>query len=368
MGPGRGWAGESGSLSRHRVCIEMNRRMDGRLVLVLALVLVAASFVGALGLATGCGSDPDPAKGAEEAPADGGGRGASDSGRAPDSRVADEVEPADRDELITRYAPHLHLNPEDPNLPANVDWYLGRVSMRFHHDNCKDHEVLPLGSVTQAALVEQRHPLNGSLCRHDDAKVVDSRTSELFFLEIASPDETYLGAPRSEWKTYAVWRPSETAGRIDIEYWFFYPFNDNVAMFDHESDWEHVRVTVDPKAESGRGAATAVKLSQHHEGQTFEMGDAALSMDGTHPVAYVAKGTHANYPSPGTFKIEGTGGAALDVARAAAPADVWKTETAVVDIGTRAKPKNGQLFVQYWGRWGEIRDLPETNGIVRHFP
>lgn len=325
-----------------------------------------------------CGADAveppprePPAAGEEPAPSIG---GPSDDDPSKDAdpnapSPSDPAPPQTQQAIIERFAPHVHLNPDDPNRPANVDWYLSRVSMRYHHDNCKDHEILPLGEVTQARLVEQRHFDNKSLCRHDDGKETTSLTSDRFFLEIADAASTYAGSPRADWKTYAVWVPSEKAPLVDIEYWFFYPFNDNVAMFDHESDWEHVRVTVDPSGDGGKGTAVEVKFSQHHGGQVLAIGRAPLKMDGgTHPVAYSAKGTHANYPEPGTYDIEGTGGAAKDVAREAPAADVWKTESSVVLIGTRDAPKNGQLFVKYWGRWGEIRDLPETNGVTRHFP
>jgi hypothetical protein len=235
--------------------------------------------------------------------------------------------------------------------------------MRFHHDNCPDHQVLALGKVTQTSLVAQEHEDNQSLCRHDSSKKVTSTTSEGFFLEVVD-HAAYAGSPRAEWKTYVVSRP-RMSGLLDIEYWFFYPFNENVAMFDHESDWEHVRVTADPKTET----AVEVKFSQHHGGETLPANDPKLTWDGTHPVVYAAKGTHANFPIEGTFPIEGVPlDLAKDTTKAAAPGDVWKTETSLVEVGTRAAPKNGQVFVKYWGRWGELGDLPETNGVTRHFP
>lgn len=274
--------------------------------------------------------------------------------------------PATQDELTKTFAPHLHLHPADPYRPANVDWYLSRVSMRYNHSNCPDHELFPVGKVTQANLVAQTHEDNGSLCRHDGGKKVTSIASEGFFLEIGN-EATRKGAPRAEWKTYAVWRPL-ASGLVNIEYWIFYPYNDGFSIFNHESDWEHVRVTIDPKGNGGQGTATEVKLSAHKGGTILKVGDAKLKMEGTHPVAYVANGTHANYPQPGTFEIEGTQGVAKDNAKAVAPAEVWKTENVIVSIGTRAKPKNGQVFVKFWGRWGEINDVPETNGITRHFP
>lgn len=275
----------------------------------------------------------------------------------------DETAPATRDQLIASFAPHLHLHPDDQSLPANVDWYLARVSLRFNHDNCPDHEILALGKVTQAALVAQAHEDNESFCRHDATKKVTSTNSDHFFLEVAD-HASYGGAPRAEWKTYVVWRP-QTSGLVNVEYWFFYPFNDGFTVFNHESDWEHVRVTVDPKT----AKATEVKLSRHKSGEILAATDPKLKWDGTHPIAYAAKGSHANYALEGTFAIEGVPlDVAKDTTKAAAPANVWKTEGSVVDVGTRAAPKNGQVFVKYWGRWGEIGDLPETSGVTRHFP
>lgn len=275
----------------------------------------------------------------------------------------DPTAPATRDQLVAAFAPHLHLHPDDEHLPANVDWYLARVSLRFNHDNCPDHEILALGKVTQAALVAQEHEDNKSLCRHDSSKKVTSASSDHFFLEVAD-HASYGGAPRAQWKTYVVWRP-QTSGLVNVEYWMFYPFNDGFTVFNHESDWEHVRVTIDPKTEK----AVEVKLSRHKSGEILAANDPKLKWDGTHPVVYAAKGSHANYALEGTFAIEGVPlDVAKDTTKAAAPADVWKTEGSVVQVGTRAAPKNGQVFVKYWGRWGEIGDLPETSGVTRHFP
>ena len=36
--------------------------------------------------------------------------------------------------------------------PANVDWYLSRVHMRFHHDGCPDCAILALGSDGRAGV------------------------------------------------------------------------------------------------------------------------------------------------------------------------------------------------------------------------
>lgn len=274
---------------------------------------------------------------------------------------------ATQSQLIERFAPHLHLNPDDAYRPANVDWYLARVSMRYNHPSCPDHELLALGKVTQAALGAQSHADDKAFCVHDGSASRSSASSDSFFLEVAS-SATYKGAPRAEWKTYVVWRP-KAGGLVDAEYWAFYPYNDGFLTFNHEADWEHVTVSIDPKANGGQGRALRVFFSAHKGGATSNVGDPLLEMDGTHPISYVAKGTHANYGKPGTYGIPGIPlGVAKDVAKAAPAADVWKTEGSTVLVGTRAAPKNGQLFVKYWGRWGQIGETSETSGITRHFP
>lgn len=286
---------------------------------------------------------------------------------APSPEDDPAMPPATQDQLVKAFAPRLHLHPSDTFRPANVDWFLARVSLRFAHPDCASHELLGLGKVTQAALAAATHTSNGTGCAHDAAKVAKSTASDAFYLDIAS-DTTQKGAPRADWKTYVVWRPRSTGGLVDIEYWTFYPWNDGFSIFNHPSDWEHVRTTIDPKANGGQGKLVEVKLSAHKGGTILKAGDAKLKMDGTHPISYVAKGTHANYAAPGTYDIEGTYGIAKDEAKTAPAADVWKQETTIVLVGTRAAPKNNQVFVKYWGRWGEPSDLPEASGVTRHFP
>ncbi len=300
------------------------------------------------------GVDEDPDKDADPA--------------APSPPDDPAMTPATQSELVKRFAPHLHLHPSDTTRPANVDWFLSRVTMRFRHDNCPDHEVLGLGKVTQASLVAQSHDDNKSLCQHDSSKVASSTASDHFFVQIAD-DATRKGAPRVDWKTYVVWRPRKTGGLVDVEYWAFYAYNDGFTVFNHEADWEHVRVTIDPKGEGGQGKATEVKWSAHKGGTILSATDAKIVWElGTHPVSYVAKGSHANYPRPGTYEIPGTVVAKDEAQPASTTTPVWKTEETLVFVGTRAAPKNNQVFIKYWGYWGANGSLPETDGITRHFP
>jgi len=84
-----------------------------------------------------------------------------------------------------------------------------------------------------------------------------------------------------------------TAGRIAIEYWFLYLYND---FYDkHEADWEGVTVILET------GAPLGVSYSAH-QGRRWSTWS-AQSTSGTHPIVYVARGSHANYPHAGSYSI-----------------------------------------------------------------
>lgn len=285
---------------------------------------------------------------------------------APSPEDDPTLPPATQDELIERFAPHVHLNPDDPNRPANVDWYLARVSMRFHHNNCPDHELLPLGKVTQASLIAQSHADNKSLCRHDDGKIAKSTTSDRFFLEVAD-SATYKGAPRSEWKTYVVWRP-KMGGLVDVEYWFFYPYNDNGGPINHESDWESVIVRLQPDR-----SVHGVYFCQHGHCDNFRSA-AQLTWLGSHPTGWVADGSHATYPTvnecndaPFTAEATGPNCSTNDAYRWFTWAGGKGTQAGyqgagVVNVGEKTRPLADQHFIDYGGTWGEQGSTETTSG------
>jgi hypothetical protein len=90
-----------------------------------------------------------------------------------------------------------------------------------------------------------------------------------------------------------------------LEYWFFY-YDDvysyayppsNFIWQAHEGDWEVANVVLD---ENDQPVSTA--YSQHCLGQTRAW-TATPKVDGTHPIVYVALGSHANYFTAGTHPI-----------------------------------------------------------------
>jgi len=85
-------------------------------------------------------------------------------------------------------------------------------------------------------------------------------------------------------------------GRLALQYWFFYVFNDFNDK--HEGDWEMIQLDFDaPTAEAALATRPAeVGYSQHTGAEKASWGDSKLQLvDGTHPVVYSALGSHANY-------------------------------------------------------------------------
>lgn len=94
-----------------------------------------------------------------------------------------------------------------------------------------------------------------------------------------------------------------TRTRIVLSYWLFYPFNlwtvatpaNELIWRTHEGDWEEVVVVLDRS-----GKPLQVGYSQHCSGARRTW--ARAPKRGLRPLAYVARGSHANYPARGTHR------------------------------------------------------------------
>jgi hypothetical protein len=84
-------------------------------------------------------------------------------------------------------------------------------------------------------------------------------------------------------------------GKLSVQYWFYYTFNDFTDK--HESDWEMAQVefAASSAAVALRVGPYEVDLSQHAGGERSGWTDTKLQKQGTHPVIYDATGSHANY-------------------------------------------------------------------------
>ena len=140
-------------------------------------------------------------------------------------------------------------------------------------------------------------------------------------------------------------------GRIAIQYWLFYYYNDWYNK--HEGDWEMIQVELDAAGQPARAV-----YAQHHGG-TKRPWDAVDKVDGTHPLAYVAQGSHATYFAGDAIYPQG--------------ADVGNRRIEVYDRTGSVGPvtpavqlisESDTPWLRFAGNWGEraIGDLSGPTG------
>lgn len=313
-------------------------------------------------LLAGCmGSDPT-------GPMPGGDDGVDPPFEVTDPTDADEDGiPEQREErLMALFGPELHLAPdaEDWTRPANVDWYLARVHMRFDHAGCPDDGILDLGKVTFTNIAAQTHPMKSGtlgLCNHTDEMRDSSKKHLEFFLQPTDDDAVHLGlATPSDWRVYTQVRPSSyvradgKAAAWDLQVWTFFPYNDFFASANHEGDWEHVTISI-----ALDETFVSAFYATHHTGLRID-DPTKIAWSGTHPVGYVADGSHATYPTVGA---QSTGFPGVDD-HTYDNGPVWRTWENYKNLGAIGHVLNEQTWASYGGRWGEVGELDDTSGPV----
>ena len=256
---------------------------------------------------------------------DGSGRGiraarAAISVRAPrpldrDDADRDGLPDALEDALAVRYAPVVVLAPGEHHRPASTRWLLARVA--------------PPG-------------MSGS----DVARALLAGRLQLAHAEFS--DEVRAGsADPHDWVTYVHVYPRVDGG-INVQYWFFYPYNRAPLFFDHEGDWEHVTVDLAPG-----GAPRAVYFSEHgNNSPGVYRAWADVRRLGDHPIVLSARGTHASYPDQSSVAWFDHASQCRDVEACADP--VWRTWQAggLANVGERGATFGEGDVLAYAGRWG----------------
>ena len=182
--------------------------------------------------------------------------------------------------LAAKYAPVLRLAAGERYRPLRVEDYLTKTVLRSGSP--------PRGTLDQAA------PTLFSLPVTPAPAYLDIRGAEPSARATRYPSieqQLELARPRPTVYFHLAYQPA--AGRIAIEYWFLYLYND---FYDqHEADWEGVTVVLE------NGIPLGATFSQH-QGRKW-VAWSALSVTAGHPIIYVARGSHAEYPKAGSYSI-----------------------------------------------------------------
>lgn len=144
---------------------------------------------------------------------------------------------------------------------------------------------------------------------------------------------------------------SQVEGGIQIQYWFFYPFNGPTIGFGtHQGDWEHFSVITDAKCEKVQ------KFRAYAHGQSdqwFDIESGEASTEDGHLVAYSAVNSHATYLTEGSH-----GGGTAITKDYTSKGDRWFPDNLInpgeqtCATAGRAPMSEDFAYVDYGGNWG----------------
>ena len=264
-------------------------------------------------------------------------------------------------ELADRYAPVVRLveqkeecGPGEPYRPIDINAILGEptVALRGPWTGSDLVKIAPTGADLGKGLYEYHldfpgNPLRPGCSYEQWARRVTQGTKPTTYAHVATEK-----------------------GRLALQYWFFYPFNDFNNT--HEGDWEMIQLNFDaPDAQQALEThPTEVGYSQHEGAERAAWDDEKLNrVGGTHPVVYAAEGSHANFYDSALFlgrsASEGVG---CDDTRGPSTQIRPVVDTIPSDPAAAYK---AYPWIAFEGRWGELQPAffngptgPEHEGAV----
>jgi hypothetical protein len=151
---------------------------------------------------------------------------------------------------------------------------------------------------------------------------------------------------------------SEHPGKLAVQYWFYYTFNDFTNK--HEGDWEMAQVDFDAATpeQALRTGPYQVDYAQHSGGERAAWhGDPKLTKEGTHPLDYIATGAHAGFFQRKLYLGKG-GTAVFGCEDTRNTTEQFSMQTVVVP--DTPVPADSQFaWLNFQGRWGQLQ--PSVN-------
>jgi hypothetical protein len=250
------------------------------------------------------------------------------------------------EQLAKRYAPVVRLSEQaepcgngEPYMPSEVDALMGNSGVAFRGPWRKT-DLVKVAPTSQDLR-------RGYLGYHLD-----------FPGDALSPGCDYEKWARHITKgfpsvTYAhVVTERDRPGKVALQYWFFYVFNDWNNL--HEGDWEMIQVIFDAAdaADALGTSPSQVGYSQHSSAERTEWGSEEMELvDGTHPVVYPAEGSHANFFAPALF-LGRDSRAGVGCDNTTAPHHEIRPRVAFVPTRS-SEYLQDYPWLAFEGRWGE---------------
>jgi len=247
---------------------------------------------------------------------------------------------ADHDDLLRRFAPLLRYDSNEQYfVDSAVQWTdcpnneLRRADVADGKKGKVLARAVPSGSQTKLTLA--------FLGREKYASGEPFLEGDIIGHSGRDYREAYvrLRRERPELRNRMYGRAVEHNGRLWLQYWFWYFYNDYQLAFDaglHEGDWEMVQLRMHPEEDQPDLAVYA----QHRYGEKRSWRD--VRKDGERPLVYVARGSHASYFEAGFHQTE----AWYDLADGRRPAPEIELDLVRAD---------SHAWMLWKGRWGDTK-------------
>ncbi|MGE5124025.1 MAG: hypothetical protein ACM3H7_05865, partial [Acidobacteriaceae bacterium] len=187
-------------------------------------------------------------------------------------------------ELAQSYAPVFYFHADEIYFPQPVDVLTGITRMRQNVHLWFDATIMNLPAIQDLFTTpgDQNYFLDQWFGDTGSSELTNYSSHQAIYESTLSPR---AGGPGPV--VYAHVARQEDPDYITIQYWIFYFYNNWFNK--HEGDWELVQVILSANAQP-----QWTVYSQHHGGVRRSWVTTPKEGD-SHPVVYVARGSHANY-------------------------------------------------------------------------
>jgi hypothetical protein len=179
--------------------------------------------------------------------------------------------------LINAYSPVLFFHPNEQYYPCSIEYY-------FKHSTLQDSDN---NIVSATPLTPQ------NICSYDVAEM------EKTFLKI---DKSAWEGPNNILNTPMYVSVAETINTYILKYIFLYAYNGSYKLGSfniggHDCDIEHITIHVSKNLHT----ITEIFYSAHGTADGMWVSSANIEFTGSHPNVYIARGSHATYPTAGIY-------------------------------------------------------------------
>jgi hypothetical protein len=294
------------------------------------------------------------------------------------------------EQLIQAFGPVMKLHPTERYLMDDPEYILnsGKTALQWglvHHPDT--YETFSIEGVRTAAIVSAAAlPSVWQQAQHDPrASWPDFRC----WLHL--PDSVISGN-QSRAKAFVSVLQGADGTYLDLQFWFFYAYNgpakfhltvgrvvdDHVRMSTcgrHYGDWEHVTLRlVRARETSGLPWRLQDVYLSRHAFSKWLGGISALRFSGRHPIVYVARDSHAHYPSAGVqyyrraaYKDFGIGSVAVDLEDWTGNGPAFDTSEPghyrIISTNIQSWRLAPPAWYEYPAPWGQYEKLKFSYGL-----